>query len=314
MTLLFTDPLFLRHQTGRHPETAERLRVVTRRLEDSGLAARCAPGAYKPLTEDEARRVHGAAVLDTVRDATIRGGGYIEDDTMVSAESFDVGLAAAGACASAISAVVTGAAANALCLVRPPGHHATPTRSMGFCLFNNIALAARRAIDVHGLNRVLIVDWDVHHGNGTQDVFYEDPAVTFFSVHRYGGGFYPGTGAASETGSGSGLGHTANLPLRFGVSRSDYRSAFLSALDRVARLAKPELVLVSAGFDAHALDPIGSLGLEVEDFVSLTTAVLDVARTEAGGRLVSCLEGGYNLDVLADSVQAHLEVLLEASS
>jgi acetoin utilization deacetylase AcuC-like enzyme len=181
---------------------------------------------------------------------------------------------------------------------------------MGFCLFNNIALAARHAHTAHRLNRVLIVDFDVHHGNGTQDIFYEDPTVTFLSIHRYGMGFYPGTGAAGETGRSKGLGHTFNVPVRFGTSRKDYQSAFNKTLEKAADLAKPELVLISAGFDAHARDPIGSLGLEVEDFVTLTRQVLDVARTHAGGRVVSCLEGGYNLEVLAEAVQAHLEELL----
>jgi acetoin utilization deacetylase AcuC-like enzyme len=310
MTLLYTDPLFLRHQTGRHPESPARLRSVTARLDAAGLPARCTPGSYVPLTEGEVLRVHTPGVVETVRAAAARGGGSIESDTVVSAESFTVGLAAAGACASAVSAVLTGPERRALCLVRPPGHHATPAESMGFCLFNNVALAARRALDAHQLKSVLIVDWDVHHGNGTQDVFYNDPAVTFLSVHRYGGGFYPGTGAAEESGTGRGLRHTINMPIRYGTTRAEYRSAYLYALERAADLAKPELVLVSAGFDAHALDPIGSLGLEVEDFVRLTAAALDVARTHASGRLVSCLEGGYNLEVLAESVQAHLEVLL----
>jgi acetoin utilization deacetylase AcuC-like enzyme len=310
MTLLFSDPLFLRHQTGRHPETAGRLRAVTARLDAAGLPARCTPGSYQPLTEDEVRRVHAPGVVETVRAASARGGGQIEADTVVSAESFTVGLAAAGACASAVSAVLGGTDRRALCLVRPPGHHATPTRSMGFCLFNNIALAARRALDAHQLKSVLIVDWDVHHGNGTQDIFYDDPAVTFLSVHRYGGGFYPGTGSADESGTGRGLRHTINMPLRYGTSRAEYRSAYLYALERAADLARPELVLLSAGFDAHALDPVGSLGLEVEDFVKLTSAALDVARTHASGRMVSCLEGGYNLEILAECVQAHLESLL----
>jgi acetoin utilization deacetylase AcuC-like enzyme len=238
------------------------------------------------------------------------GGGRLDPDTVVSPASFRVALAAAGACSSAVDAVVAGPERRALCLVRPPGHHATPTHSMGFCLFNNVALAAHRARAVHGMNRVLIVDWDVHHGNGTQDAFYEDPAVMFFSAHRYGGGFYPGTGAADETGSGRGLGATLNVPLRYGTSRPDYRAAFTRALEKAADASKPELVLLSAGFDAHARDPVGSLGLEVEDFVWLTRQVLEVARTHAGGRVVSCLEGGYNLEVLAESVQAHLEELL----
>jgi acetoin utilization deacetylase AcuC-like enzyme len=314
MTLLYRDPIFLRHETGRHPETSGRLRAVNERLDKSGLPERCVAATYSPLTEEEVRRVHSPAVIEVVRDAADLGGGYIESDTVVCPESYDVALAAAGACATAVSAVLDGPERTALCLVRPPGHHATPTQSMGFCLFNNIALAARRALDRHALNRVLIVDWDVHHGNGTQDVFYENHAVTFFSIHRFGGGFYPGTGAADETGTRAGLGHTINAPVRFGTSRKDYRSAMISRLEHAADVSKPELVLVSAGFDAHALDPVGSLGLEVEDFVWMTQAALEVARTHAAGRLVSCLEGGYNLRVLAEAVEVHLKTLLGESA
>ena len=184
---------------------------------------------------------------------------------------------------------------------------------MGFCLFNNIALAAQHARDAFNLTRILIVDWDVHHGNGTQDIFFADGDVFFFSIHRYGYGFYPGTGAAHETGSGSGLGKTSNVPVRFGTSCADYRGMYRNALEKAADAIKPELVLVSAGFDAHVRDPIGSLGLDVEDFVLLTKMVLEVAKTHAAGRLVSCLEGGYNLEALAESVQAHLEELLTAT-
>ncbi len=309
MTLLYTDPLFLEHDTGRHVETAARLRAVTARLDQVGLPARCVPGTYRPLSEDEVRSVHAPGQIETVRRVAEEGRGRIDADTAVCPASFRVGLAAAGACAAAVDAVLAGPEQTALCLVRPPGHHATPVRSMGFCLFNNVALAARRAL-AGGLARVLIVDWDVHHGNGTQDAFYDDPQVTFFSIHRYGMGFYPGTGALDERGTGKGLGHTMNAPVRYGISRADYRATFAHYLEKAADAIKPELVLLSAGFDAHARDPIGSLGLEVEDYVAMTRQVRQVAATHAGGRLVSCLEGGYNLEVLAEAVQAHLEELL----
>jgi acetoin utilization deacetylase AcuC-like enzyme len=310
LTLLYTDPLFLRHDTGPHPETAERLRSIMRLLTTTGLGARCTPGAYVPLTEEAVAQVHAPAMVARAKEAARHGGGMLDADTVVSAESFIVALAAAGACVSAVDAVLGGKDRTAFCPVRPPGHHATPSRSMGFCLFNNVALAARHAQIVHGLSRVLIVDWDVHHGNGTQDIFYEESAVTFLSVHRYGRGFYPGTGAADETGRGRGLGHTINVPLRFGVSRRDYHDQFTRVLEKAADDIKPELVIVSAGFDAHVRDPVGSLGLEAEDFATVTRQVLEVARTHAHGRLVSCLEGGYHLDALAESVQAHLEELL----
>jgi acetoin utilization deacetylase AcuC-like enzyme len=312
MTLLYTDPLFLKHDTGRHPESADRLRAITARLEKTGLVAKCTAGTYKPLTEEAVGKLHAPKQVTAVKQLAAHGGGRLDPDTVVSPASFDVGLAAAGACAAAVDAVLQGTDRNALCLVRPPGHHATPTRSMGFCLFNNIALAARHAKAAHGLTRLLIVDWDVHHGNGTQDIFYEDGEVFFFSIHRYGQGFYPGTGARDETGRGKGLGYTRNVPIAFGTSRKEYLDRFKKALEEAANKIKPELVLVSAGFDAHAQDPIGSLGLEVEDFQCLSFMVLEVARAMAKGRLVSCLEGGYKVDRLAECVQAHLEELLAA--
>jgi acetoin utilization deacetylase AcuC-like enzyme len=312
MTLLYTGPLFLEHDTGpHHPETPERLRAISARLEKSGLAAKCTAGRWKPIDEDAMAASHSKRMVAAAKLLAEHGGGHLDADTLVSPDSFAVALSAAGAAVSAVDAVLNGDAKNALCLVRPPGHHATPTHSMGFCLFNNVALAARHATSHHQLNRILIVDWDVHHGNGTQDIFYEAPDVVFFSIHRYGMGFYPGTGAKDETGSRRGLGHVFNVPVRYGTSRKEYRAHFTSALEKAADKIKPELVLVSAGFDAHAQDPIGSLGLEVEDFATLSKEVLDVAKTHASGRLVSCLEGGYNVDRLAEAVQAHLDELLK---
>jgi acetoin utilization deacetylase AcuC-like enzyme len=310
MTVLITDPLFLQHETGPHPETPQRLVAIMERLERTGLRDRCRAGHYVLLAPAQLERVHNGAVVARARQTAEAGGGLLDADTVVSPESFRVALAAAGACCAGVDSVVAGPDRTAVCLVRPPGHHATPMHSMGFCLFNNIALAAAHARDAHGLNRILIVDWDVHHGNGTQDIFYADAAVMFYSIHRYGQGFYPGTGAADETGTGPGLGFTLNAPVRHGTSRRDFQSLFLSALERAADRVRPELVLVSAGFDAHRRDPIGSLGLESEDFTELTRLVLQVADTHAQGRLVSCLEGGYDLTALAESVQAHLEELL----
>jgi len=310
MTILYSDALFLEHDTGVHPESADRLRAISARLAQSGLIERCTAGVSQPLTEEAVAGVHSRQEIAEIKQLAAEGGGCTDPDTVVSPASYRVALAAAGACVAAVDAVLGGADRTALCLVRPPGHHATPTRSMGFCLFNNIALAARHAQAKHGITRVLIVDWDVHHGNGTQDIFYEDPEVLFYSIHRFGNGFYPGTGAAGETGRGNGLGYTLNVPVRYGTARKSYHAQFLAALEQAAERIKPELVLVSAGFDAHARDPIGSLGLETEDFAALTRAVLAVAGAHAGGRLVSCLEGGYHLQALTDSVQAHLEELL----
>ncbi len=310
MTLLYTDPLFLEHHTGAHPENARRLRAINVQLEKAGLVAQCRKGAFQPLTDDQVAQVHNRRLAPLVKYVAEQGGGFMDGDTVVSPASYQAALSAAGACTAAVDAVLAGQERTALCLVRPPGHHATPERSMGFCLFNNVALAARHAQKAHQLQRILIVDWDVHHGNGTQDIFYHEAGIFFLSIHRHGHGFYPGTGNADETGSGSGLGWTCNVPVEYGTSPEDYRGLFAAALDRAAVKCRPELVLLSAGFDAHVQDPIGSLDLTEEDFRWLTQQVLEVARTHAGGRLVSCLEGGYNLQALADSVQAHLEELL----
>jgi acetoin utilization deacetylase AcuC-like enzyme len=312
VTLLYTDDLFLKHDTGQHVETAERLRAITARLERTGVAKRGTRGQFTPLNEEAVGKLHDPRMIVRAKQLCQHGGGRLDPDTVVSPASFDVALSAAGACVAAVSAVVKGEAKTALCLVRPPGHHATSDRSMGFCLFNNVALAAQHARKEHQLDRLLIVDWDVHHGNGTQDIFYADPAVFFYSIHRYP--FYPGTGSKEETGTGRGLGYKLNVPVRFGTSRKEYLHLFTNALEKAADKIKPELVLISAGFDAHAEDPIGSLGLEVEDFVTMSQKVLQVASTHAAGRVVSCLEGGYNVDRLAECVEAHLVELLKSET
>ncbi len=310
MTLLFADPLFQRHDTGRHPEKADRLVVIQNRLEDAGLIAQCKKGTYTPLTADDVREVHRPEVVTRAQQLADAGGGWLEADTLLCPASYQVALAAAGACVAAVDQVMCGIDRTALCLVRPPGHHANALKSMGFCLFNNVALAAHHARKAFGLDRILIVDWDVHHGNGTQDIFWADPTVAFLSIHRFGHGFYPGSGDDDETGTGRGLGFTTNVPLPFGITRPDYRAAFRNAVEKAADKIKPNLVILSAGFDAHTRDPIGSLSLESEDFADLTKTLLGVANGHAAGRLVSCLEGGYNLEALAESVQAHLEELV----
>ncbi len=313
MTRLFYDPLFLEHQTGRHVEQPARYQVVAERLGQTGLLEACTTGHYRPLDAESLARLHSPSQIARVEQQAQGGGGHLDPDTVVSPASYRVGCAAAGACVAAVDAVLNGPDTQAFCLVRPPGHHATPERSMGFCLFNSIGLAAEHALRIHGLERILIVDWDVHHGNGTQDCFYTDPRVHFLSIHRYGHLFYPGTGAADEIGEGAGRGFTCNVPMAYGTSREVYRQEFERALYAAAEQIQPQLVFVSAGFDAHIRDPIGSLGLETEDFVTLTQQVQDVARSHAKGRLVSCLEGGYHLEALADSVQAHLETLLSVA-
>ncbi|MCA9050973.1 MAG: histone deacetylase [Planctomycetaceae bacterium] len=308
MVLLYSDDRFLRHETGQHPECPERLRRVYAGLRRSELWSAVKHVPVKTADAADVRHVHTPQYLSTLKSFAEAGGGRIEADTEVCAESFAIAMDAAGCAVDAVDRVLRGESDRALCLVRPPGHHALPDGAMGFCLLSNIAIAARTAVQRFGLNRVLIVDWDVHHGNGTQDVFYEDEHVTFFSAHR--SPFYPGTGRKWETGRGAGLGSTFNLPLKFGVSRADYFTAFESVLTAAAAQCRPELVLISAGFDAHAEDPIGSLRLETEDFETLTKLVLQVAATHAQGRVVSLLEGGYNVDRLADCSELHLQTLV----
>lgn len=310
MTILYRDEFFQRHQTGRHPESPVRLRAIDDRLEALGLLAQCVTGTRRMARVDEVTRLHQAEYVDAVQRFCTRGGGRLEVDTVVCPESWEVAMSAVGTVLDAVDAVLTDKDRNALCLVRPPGHHALPAAAMGFCLFNNVALAAEHALRAHDLERVLIVDWDVHHGNGTQEVFYERADVCFFSAHRFP--FYPGTGRQEETGSGPGLGMTFNLPIAFGTPRREYLARFARMLHDAAARCRPQLVLISAGFDAHTLDPIGSLGLETDDFVTLTQYVVEVAQDYCQGRIVSLLEGGYHVDALADCVAVHLQCLLNA--
>jgi acetoin utilization deacetylase AcuC-like enzyme len=308
MALLFTDSRFLDHDTGSHPEHSARLRAVETMLVAGGFAERFIRGDCRIATVEELTRVHTRAHVDTIAAFAAGGGGRIEVDTVLCPASSDVARLAAGSACAAVDAVLAGDDHRAVLLARPPGHHALADAPMGFCLFNNIAVAAAHARAQHDVERVLIVDWDVHHGNGTQDVFYDNPHVTFFSSHRYP--FYPGSGAEDETGTGRGLGATFNLPLPYGISRNRFLKDFAARLSDAAEHSRPQLVLISAGFDAHVADPVGSLSLESEDFATLTKLVLDVANTHCDGRIVSLLEGGYDPAMLAESVREHLETLL----
>ncbi len=307
-TLLLTHPDCLTHETGRHhPESPARLAAVLEGLEDAAFSALKRRAASLGRIEDIAR-VHPpefiAAVLSAVPQSSFSA---LDPDTILSAGSGNAGLRAVGAITAAVDAVATGEATNAFCAVRPPGHHAEPDRAMGFCLFNSIAIAARRAQSVHGLKRVAILDFDVHHGNGTQAAFEKDASVFFASSHQHP--HYPGTGAAHE----SGVGNIVNVPLRTGTEGAGFRRAWethiLPALDAFA----PELILASAGFDAHRADPLAGLELEDEDFAWVTTRLTEAARRHADGRLVSVLEGGYDLRALAGSAAAHVSALLRAA-
>ncbi|MBM4074783.1 MAG: histone deacetylase [Planctomycetes bacterium] len=311
MTILYFDERFLEHETGKHPESPERLRAIGTELTRSGLRDRCRAGETRLATVEELISIHDGKYRERLEKFASMGGGWIEQDTFVSPNSYAAASRAAGTCISAVDQVMASVDKNALCLVRPPGHHALAHDAMGFCLFNNVAIAAQRAIVTHRLERVLVVDWDVHHGNGTQDIFYERQDVWFLSAHRFP--FYPGTGKKNETGTGKGLGTKFNLPVAFGTTRKDYLTQFESVFQDCIEKCRPQLILISAGFDAHADDPIGSLGLQTEDFETLSRLVIDAAKTHCQGRIVSCLEGGYNVTRLAESVGCHLKELLKAS-
>ncbi len=308
MTLLYYNPVFHEHDTGDHPENAGRLVPVLKKLSLMGLDSQCTRPSWQPASVERLGYVHTPGYIVSVDQFAAHGGGRIETDTMLSAKSYAVASMGAGAVCDAVQSVVAGKDKTAFCLLRPPGHHALPDQAMGFCLFNNVAVGARLAQRELGIERVLIVDFDVHHGNGTQDVFWEDGSVGFLSMHRFP--FYPGSGATDETGSGQGLGATRNLPIAMGTSRQEQRTRFRHELEQFAQRMRPELILLSAGFDSHRDDPVGSLGLESEDFGELTQAVMDVAKVHAQGRLISVLEGGYNPAALAECVEVHLQQLL----
>jgi acetoin utilization deacetylase AcuC-like enzyme len=310
MVLVYTNDLFEQHLTGAHPEQPARLQVISEALTIPNQAISFITN-WQLNVMPVLVRTHSAVQIQLVQDLALNGGGMIDSDTVVSQHSYNAAVLAASAAADAVKSVVNGVSKQALCLVRPPGHHATNTKSMGFCLFNSAAIAARYAQQEQGLGKILIVDWDVHHGNGTQDIFYEDESVFYFSIHRYP--FYPGTGAEYETGQGRGLGATRNIPLDFGVSRQEYLTRFKYALEDITRRFIPDLIIISAGFDAHRADPIGSLGLETEDFADMTRIIREVADHCCQGRMVSLLEGGYNTNVLGSCVLAHVTSLSTSS-
>jgi acetoin utilization deacetylase AcuC-like enzyme len=299
-----SDPVFREHLAGReHPERPERFDAVIRGLEHAGLMKRLVRLEARPATEDELLRCHTAEYLSTARRDVASGRPYLSTgDTDITPNSWDVAVRAAGGVLNAVDAVLTGAADNAFCAVRPPGHHANASRGMGFCLLNNVALAARHAQRKHGVKRVMIVDWDVHHGNGTQDIFYRDPTVFFFSTHQWP--LYPGTGRADETGEGDGEGATMNFPFPAGSGRREILGAVENSLAPAAERFKPELLLISAGFDSREGDLLGRFTLTDRDFADLTRAVMGIAE-----RVVSVLEGGYTLDGLASAAAAHVAAL-----
>lgn len=304
-TMLVYDDIYLEHDTGLHPENPQRLINTCEHLKTTGMWNRLLVKKPRKAEEDELRFVHTARHCEIVKTTSLRGGGYLDPDTVVSKRSYEAALFAAGGVLTAIDSIVKKDSVNAFCMVRPPGHHATSDRVMGFCLFNNAAIGARYAQKKHGLRKIAIFDWDVHHGNGTQDIFYDDPSVLYFSIHRYP--FYPGSGESDETGTGNGNGFTINKPFYYGTAREDILKETSAVLTKQFREFKPDLIIISAGFDGYKNDPIGGIGLDINDYRKMTEMVVETANKCCEGRIVSTLEGGYDLNGLPLCVEAHLE-------
>ena len=310
-TAIVYAPVYKKHRpAATHPESPARCDAIVERLRKPDLAGRLAFLEPREAAERDILACHQAAYLATVRKDVAAGQRRLSTgDTSLCPDSLEAALHAAGGVCRAVDDVVAKRFRNAFCVVRPPGHHATPTRGMGFCLFNNAAIAARYAQRRHRIGKVLIADWDVHHGNGTQDIFYADPSVFFFSTHQ--SPWYPGTGAADETGTGKGRGTTLNCPFPAGADRKEIVGAFRDKLLPAAAKFRPELVLISAGFDSRIDDPLGRFRLTDADFAQLTRLMLALAGESAEGRLIAVLEGGYALDGLASASAALCQTLAD---
>ena len=307
VALVFHDDC-LKHDNGPgHPERPDRLLAIRRRLAERGLLDRLLLLQPDEAPLDSLALVHDRAYIEAIRRACERAPVRLDPDTGVSPGSWRAALLSAGGALMACDAVLAGKARSAFVCTRPPGHHAEAGRAMGFCLFNNIAVAARHLQRAHGLGRILIVDWDVHHGNGTQHMFESDPTVFYFSTHQFP--FYPGTGSARETGSGRGAGFTLNYPMPAGSGDAEYIEVFQSVLCPEIDRVQPEAILISAGFDAHRDDPLAGMSLTEKGYAALTSILREAAGRHCDGRIISLLEGGYDLQALAASVEAHLLAL-----
>jgi acetoin utilization deacetylase AcuC-like enzyme len=293
----------LAHTRAGHPENHTRMTAVQRSLAQSGILADVTAVSPQPATMEQLRRVHAPGLIDQIRSVSSIGGGLLDQgDTYATKDSYELARLAAGGCCTAVDQIMTNSVRNGMALVRPPGHHAGTNRVSGFCLFNNVAVAARHAQTVHGLKRVLIFDFDVHHGNGTQEIFYEDDSVLFVSMHMFAPYFYPGIGSLDEVGRGSGAGYTLNVPLPPGVGDAGYGQILNELVWPRVEAFQPELILVSVGFDAHWQDPLASEGLSLTGYAKIARQLIGLAEKVCNGRILFILEGGYHLDVLTAGV------------
>jgi acetoin utilization deacetylase AcuC-like enzyme len=308
---LYDDPLFREHDAGpEHPERPERLEAVRRGLRDAGLEGRLELRSPRPATREELRRVHSEAHIASIEASRGRSVRF-DPDTAASPRSAEAALRAAGAVVDAVDRLLGGDLDRAFCAVRPPGHHAEAERAMGFCLYNNVAVGAAHALS-RGLDRVLIVDFDVHHGNGTQSIFYDDPRVLYVSSHAFP--FYPGTGSLSETGEGEGRGFTVNLPLPGGAGDAEYAVVYREIVEPLGKAFDPQLVLVSAGFDPFVDDPLAGMRVTAKGFAAIARSCLETAAGAAKERALFVLEGGYDLDGIAASSAAVVREMLKEGS
>ncbi|MFQ5645824.1 MAG: histone deacetylase [bacterium] len=305
--LVYSDK-YLEHNTGEHPERKERLSSLIAYLKADSLMERLQAVAPRSAGAEEISLIHDPAYIDFVRDSCDRGVPSLDMDTVISPRSYEVAALAVGGVLAALDAVIAGEVDNAFCAVRPPGHHAEKDRGMGFCLFNNVAVAARYLQEKHGLKKIFIIDWDVHHGNGTEHVFYDDPSVFYASLHQYP--HYPGTGRSGDRGDGAGLGATLNIPFAGGEGDQEYSEAFKEKIVPAAEHFLPDFILISAGFDAHQADFLSSMNITSQGFGQLTRIVRQLADKLCHGRIVSVLEGGYQLEAMSESAGCHLRELL----
>ncbi len=312
-TGIVMDNRYMEHDMGAyHPENPRRLEVIYSMLEDADIKGRFHKIEPRSATKEEICYVHSQDYVDMIADTRGKSHVMLDPDTSTCARSYEVAMLAAGGLCEAIRAVVEKKIDNAFALVRPPGHHAERDRAMGFCLFNNIAIGARYAQKTHAINKVLIVDWDLHHGNGTQHSFEDDASVLYFSTHQYP--YYPGTGAFEEVGIGEGKGFTINVPLSHGFGDAEYSAIYNMILKPIATEFKPDLVLISAGFDIYKDDPLGGMSVTPQGFAAITRIVMNIADECCNGRLAITLEGGYNLNGLRDSVKAVLKELSDMTN